>query len=155
MVVGVLETSIWRSKRFSPAAKSSNALAEVVRGVGVEAEVAVEQEGIGIVVELAATQAALQAEGAEPWFEGAEVQRGHVARDFGNPVAKILRAAADGGVGVLIAAIAASQDRGASSKSSATPRLSIWPRFSRTSRMGDEVGLTVTATMGRLTWVRK
>ena len=41
------------------------ALAEVVRGIGVEAEVAVEEIGVGVVVELAAAQAALQAERAE------------------------------------------------------------------------------------------
>ena len=65
VVVGVLETSIWRSRRFSPAAKSFNVLADVVRGVGVETKVAVEQKGISVVVELAAAEAALQAERAE------------------------------------------------------------------------------------------
>ena len=38
------------------------ALGEFVRGVGVEAEVAVEEIGVGVVVKLAAAEAALQAE---------------------------------------------------------------------------------------------
>ena len=38
---------------------------EVVRGVGVEAEVAVEEIGVGVVVELAAAEAAFEAEGSE------------------------------------------------------------------------------------------
>ena len=42
--------------------RSEQALAEVVRGVGIEAEVAVQQIGVGVVVKLAAAQAALQAE---------------------------------------------------------------------------------------------
>ncbi len=46
-------------------ALSEQALAEGVRGVGVEAEVAVEQIGVGVVVKLAAAQAALQAEGSD------------------------------------------------------------------------------------------
>ena len=86
---------------------------EVVRGVGVEAEVAVEQIGVGVVVELAAAEAAFEAEGSEARAGGAEIERGHVARDFGNPVAQILRAARDDGVRVLVAAVDdASQERG-------------------------------------------
>ena len=59
-----------------------------MRGVGVEAEVAVEQKEIGVVVVLVSAEPALQAERAEARLVGAEIQRGHVARDFGNPVAE-------------------------------------------------------------------
>ena len=65
-----------RLKRFSPAAKSCEALAEVVRGVGVEAEVAVEQISVGVVVKLAAAEPALQAERSE---RGREARRFSVA----------------------------------------------------------------------------
>ena len=79
---------------------------EVVRGVGVEAEIAGEQIGVGIVVILAAAQAAFEAERSEPRARGAQIERGHVARDFGNPIAvDRMRAARDDGVRVLIAAI--------------------------------------------------
>ena len=85
--------------------KKSEALADVVRGVGVKAEVAVEQKDVGIVVVLASAQAALQAECADLWTEGTQVEGGHVASDFGDPVAEVMRAAADGGLRVLIAAV--------------------------------------------------
>ena len=69
--------------------KELETLAEVVRGVGVEAEVAVEKIGVGVVVKLAAAQAALQADGSERRPGCAQVERGQVARDFRNPIAEI------------------------------------------------------------------
>ena len=130
-----------------------------MRGIGIQAEVSVQEVGIGVVVELASAEPALQAERSETRPEGAQVQRGHVARHLGNPVAHSAVSClflGHRGVGVLVAAIdgqpaCAAQAR----KSSGTPRLSIWPRFSRISRIGEDVGLMVTAVMGRLTWVRK
>lgn len=67
--------------------------AEVAGCVGVEAEVAVQREEVCIVVVLTAAYAALETQCAKTRFEGAKIQRAHVARDFGYPVAEILRAA--------------------------------------------------------------
>ena len=66
----------WRGRRGFRRRRRARTRAEVVRGVGVEAEVAVEQIGVGVVVELAAAQAALQAESAE---RGREARRFSVA----------------------------------------------------------------------------
>ena len=81
------------------------ALAEIVRGVGIEAEVAVEEIGVGVVVKLTAAEAALEAKGSERRTGGAQVKRGQIAGDFRNPIAEVLRAARDHGVRVLVAAV--------------------------------------------------
>ena len=66
-----------------------------------------QQVGIGIVVKHAAAKAALQAERAPARAACAQVERGHVACNFGNPVADVLRAACDRGARVLVAAVGA------------------------------------------------
>ena len=72
--------------------RAERALAEGVRGVGVEAEVAVEQIGVGIVVKLTAAETALEADGSDGRPGCAQVERGQVAGNFGNPFAEVLRA---------------------------------------------------------------
>ena len=67
--------------------------ADIARSVGVDAEVAVQREEIRVVVELMAAETALQAECSDGGFVGAQIECGHVARDFRYPVAEILRAA--------------------------------------------------------------
>src|SRR3954447_8638384 len=81
------------------------ARAEGVGAVGIQLEKAMEQGIVGVIVVLVAAHAALQAEGADAWGEGAQVEGAHVARDCGNPVAEIGGASGDGGVGVLVAAV--------------------------------------------------
>ena len=70
--------------------------AEIVRGVGIEAEEAMKLVGVRVVIELPPAQTALQAEGPETRRRSAQVERGHVACDIGKPVAKVLRATRDG-----------------------------------------------------------
>jgi hypothetical protein len=60
-----------------------------------------------------------------------------------------------GGVRVLVAAVDRQPAPRRKLVVQRNARLSIWPRFSRISRIGEELGLMVTASMGRLTWVRK
>ncbi len=84
------------------------AVADVVGGVGVEAEVAVKQVGVCVVVELAAAHAGLEAEESELWAEGAKLGGAHVVGDLGDPVADevgLLGILGDGGVGVLVAGL--------------------------------------------------
>lgn len=85
--------------------RAEGALGEVVRGVGIEAEVAVEEIRVGVVVKLAAAQAALQADGSDGWAGCAQIERGQIAGDFRNPIAEVLRAARDYGVRILVAAV--------------------------------------------------
>src|ERR1700677_484179 len=50
---------------------------EIVRGVGVEAEVAVEEIGVGVVVKLAAAEAGFKADGSEARARCTQVEVGH------------------------------------------------------------------------------
>ena len=70
--------------------KDLDSRAEIVGRVGIHAEVSVQQVGVGIIVELVAAEAAFQTQRAPFGFGGAEIERCHVARDFGNPIAEIL-----------------------------------------------------------------
>ena len=56
---------------------------------------------------------------------------------------------------VLVAAVESEPTLRRNFEVDATPRLSIWPRFWRFSRIGEVLGVKVTATMGRLTCVSK
>src|SRR5579862_669879 len=85
--------------------KELQALPNVVGGVSVEAEEAVQQVGVGVIVVLPAAHAALQAQCADAGTEGAQIQGGEIARNLGNPVAEILGAPCNGGVRELIAAV--------------------------------------------------
>ena len=95
--------------------------AEVVGGVGVEAEVAVQEIGVGVVVKLAAAETALEADGSERRAGCAEIESGHVAGDLGNPIAEILRAARDHSVGILIAAVDNERRAGAERRAGGEP----------------------------------
>src|SRR5579872_6260236 len=80
-------------------------MADVARCVCVETEVAMEQEETGIVVKLMAAEPALKAQSANGRLVGVEIQRGHVASNFRNPVAEIDGATGHGRMRILIAAI--------------------------------------------------
>ena len=55
---------------------------EIMRSVGIQTEVAVQQKEICIVIVLMAAESALQAQCSYPRMKGAKIQRCHVARDF-------------------------------------------------------------------------
>ena len=80
-------------------------MADVARRIGIETKISVQQEKVRVVIELVTAEPALQTQRAEDRFVGAKVQCGHVACDFGDPIAKVLRAARDGGMCILIATI--------------------------------------------------
>src|SRR5271154_465077 len=77
------------------------------RSVCVEAKIAGEKILIGIVIELAAAVARLQAQQAKFWMAQPKLRCRHVARHLGNPVAdqlRLLRIFCNRGVGILVAA---------------------------------------------------
>ena len=69
--------------------KELESLAEVVRGVGVEAEVAVEKIGVGVVVKLVAAQTALQTKGPERRRDARRLSVARLRATSGNPIAEI------------------------------------------------------------------
>ena len=140
-----------RLKRFSPAAKISIRLAEVVRGVGVETEVAVQEIGVGVVVELRPLRRLCRLRVPSDGRKARRLSVAMLRATSGIQLPRSCGAARDHGVRVLVAAVDGEPASGAQvHKSSETPRLSIWPRFSRMSRIGEELGLVVTADDGAI-----
>src|SRR5580692_4356231 len=80
-------------------------MADVVRGVGIETKVSMQEKEVRVVIELVTAEPALQTQRADGRFVRVQIQGGHVAGDFGNPVVEILRSTGNGCMCVLIPAV--------------------------------------------------
>ena len=76
-----------------------------MRTIRIEPEIAVQQKQVCIIIVLVSAQSALQTQCADMRPKRAQIQRRHIPRHLGNPVAQILRAARHHRVRVLVAAI--------------------------------------------------